>query len=109
MSGGHFNYNQHRIQDIIERIERKLLRQGDVKAPSDLYCDYKYYGKHPEEKYHTRYSPEVQQIMRDAIVALEKAFVYAQRIDWYLSGDDGEECLVRRLQEDLSKLKIYGK
>ena len=103
MSGGHFDYNQHRIQDIIEHIDRELRKQGERCYYLD-YCE-----GYPEENYYKTYSPEVQQIMRDAIVALEKAYVYAQRLDWYLSGDDGEESLVRRLQEDLSELKIYGK
>ena len=39
-----------------------------------------------------------------AIDLLKKAEVYAQRIDWYISGDDGEESFLRRLKEDLEKL-----
>ena len=32
-------------------------------------------------------------------------FIYAQRIDWMLSGDDGEDDLVERLAEELAELK----
>lgn len=36
---------------------------------------------------------------------MKQAEVYAQRIDWLLSGDDGEESFHERLKEDLDKLK----
>lgn len=36
---------------------------------------------------------------------LRTAAIYAQRIDWLLSGDDGEESFKRRLKEDLDKLE----
>jgi hypothetical protein len=36
---------------------------------------------------------------------LRTAAIYAQRIDWFLSGDDGEESFKRRLKEDLDKLE----
>jgi hypothetical protein len=32
------------------------------------------------------------------------AQVYAHRVDWLLSGDDGEESFLRRLAEDLKNL-----
>lgn len=43
--------------------------------------------------------------MRDGVEALKTAYVYAQRIDWFLSGDDGEESFVSRLNDELEKLK----
>ena len=33
------------------------------------------------------------------------AAIYAQRIDWLLSGDDGEESFKRRLKEELDELE----
>jgi len=32
---------------------------------------------------------------------LKKAKIYAQRVDYLLSGDDGEESFLRRLKEEL--------
>jgi hypothetical protein len=32
------------------------------------------------------------------------AQIYAQRIDWLISGDDGEDSFRERLKEDLEKL-----
>jgi hypothetical protein len=36
---------------------------------------------------------------------LRVAAVYAQRIDWLLSGDDGEESFLKRLKEELGQLE----
>jgi hypothetical protein len=33
------------------------------------------------------------------------AKIYAQRVDWFLSGDDGEETFHERLKEDLGLIK----
>ena len=44
MSGGYFDYNQYRINDIADRIERELNRQGKEKPKDELYFDdEKYY------------------------------------------------------------------
>jgi hypothetical protein len=32
------------------------------------------------------------------------AAIYVQRIDWLMSGDDGEESFMRRLKEELDEL-----
>jgi hypothetical protein len=37
---------------------------------------------------------------------LKIAQVYAQRVDWLVSGDDGEESFITRLDEDLNKLNL---
>ncbi|MGV8096736.1 MAG: hypothetical protein AB2L24_33180 [Mangrovibacterium sp.] len=31
------------------------------------------------------------------------AEIYAHRVDWFLSGDDGEEHFIKRLKEDLDE------
>ena len=40
---------------------------------------------------------EIQEKMKDAIKILRTAAIYAHRIDWLLSGDDGEESFLERL------------
>jgi len=47
---------------------------------------------------------EIIEKFKEAVDILRKAEVYAQRIDWYLSGDDGDETFIKRLKEDLEKL-----
>ena len=42
---------------------------------------------------------------KEGVKALQRASIYAQRIDWLVSGDDGEESFHRRLAEDMDNLK----
>jgi hypothetical protein len=105
MSGGYFSYDQYRIHDMADKIERRLERQGKPRDKEYLWHDDTYYKKYPEELVYETYPENVQSIFKEAINALKVAAVYAQRVDWFISGDDGEESLVSRLAEDLKKLK----
>ena len=105
MSGGHFDYNQYWINDIANSIERELSRQGKEKPISESYGDKEYFEKYPDEKYYYTYPEIVQKKMREAVKQLKIAAIYAQRVDWYLSGDDGDESFIERLEEEL---KIYN-
>jgi hypothetical protein len=89
MSGGTFDYYQHRIRDIYETIQSYIDFQGKKNEWGDEY---------------TTFEPEVLKCLQDAIECLKKAYVYAQRVDWFLDGDDGEESFIERLKSDLSKL-----
>jgi len=105
MSGGRFDYGQYRIVDIHERIQSELDKQGTEKEGiRDRFGNLiPYYNEWEDERNYPIYSGEVQNIMKDAIKYLKIAYIYAQRIDWFLSGDDGEESLIRRLKEELTK------
>lgn len=105
MSGGHFDHDQYRIQLIIESIEKELSKQGKLKNKEDLWMHKEYYDEHPEEKYYYTYPEDIQQIFKDGILVLKKAYIYAQRIDWFLSGDDGDDSLRERLAEELKELE----
>jgi hypothetical protein len=105
MSGGHFDYNQYRINDIADSIERELNKQGKEIPKENLYMDKEYYEKYPNEKFYTRYSKEVNDKMKEGVKALKLASIYAQRIDWLLSRDDREDSFLKRLKEDINKLK----
>ena len=102
MSGGVFEYNQYKIRMIWEEIQNELDKQGQEKQVA--HWEKEYYEKYPEARFEEVYREDVQQIFKDGIESLKKAEVYAQRIDWYLSGDDGEDSLVSRLKSDLDKL-----
>jgi hypothetical protein len=41
---------------------------------------------------------------KKGLVLLRQAYVYAQRIDWLVSGDDGEDSFHNRLKFELEKL-----
>lgn len=105
MSGGAFDYNQFKIRQIHEDIQQELDKQGREKPKEELiYFDKEYFDKYPEERFECVYREDVQKIFKDGIEALKIAEIYAQRIDWYLSGDDGEDSLVSRLKSDLEEL-----
>jgi len=82
MSGGHFDYKQHQINDIVDEIEQVVLTN-----------DYSNYSKKTIQKF------------QKAIDYLKLAYIYTHRIDWLLSGDDGEETFHERLKEELDKEK----
>lgn len=104
MSGGAFDYSQYKIREIHEQIQRELDAQGKVKSKEEFWMLKEYYEKYPEDRFERTYREDVQKIFKEAIETMKRAEVYAQRIDWYLSGDDGEDSLVERLKSDLEKL-----
>jgi len=104
MSGGHFDYDQHKISYIADRIERDLKKMGTLKNKEDLWSRKEFYDEYPEEKYYPTYPPEVVEKMKEGVKILKLAAIYAHRIDYFLSGDDGDESFLRRLQEDIEKI-----
>ena len=84
MSGGHFDYKQHHIRDIADEIERVIVKQYDSEDRFD-------------DKTIARFNEGVR--------ALRIAETYAHRIDWLLSGDDGEETFQERLKSDIKEIK----
>lgn len=105
MSGGRFDYKQYNIRNIADEISEVLERQGKERDKRDMYGHADYYDNNPEERLYETYSPEVQSRMREAVSVIRKAYVYAQRIDWFLSGDDGEDSFLRQLDEELRELE----
>jgi hypothetical protein len=107
MSGGHFGYDQYKIGYIADDIETIIERNGREKTLEELKTDWRnpyWYEQHPEDKFHYEYPPEVIEQFKIAVRKLREAQIYAHRIDWLISDDDGEESFLRRLKEDLSKL-----
>lgn len=51
------------------------------------------------------YSEETIKEFRKGVAILKKAQVYANRIDWLMSGDDGEDNFHKRLKEKLKELE----
>lgn len=80
MSGGYFNYNNFYLEDIANQL-KKILK----------------YGKN-------RYSAKTLEYFKKAYKLLREAGSYVNRIDYFLSGDDGEENFHRRLAEELNAL-----
>jgi hypothetical protein len=112
MSGGTFDYNQHRIRYIADDIEKEIAKSGKPKTQRELKDESgwrdnrEWYEKYPEDLNHYKYPDEVIAEFKNAYEALRKAEIYAQRIDWLLAGDDGEESFLKRLKTDLEVLRV---
>lgn len=87
MSGGHFNYNQFHIEGIVGELESLLKLNPEEKRM--LWYDF---------------SEETFNEMRTAITYLKIAQVYVNRLDYLISGDDGEDTFHSRLKEELSQV-----
>ena len=115
MSGGHFDYYQWQINDIANSIEDYIYGHSLDEEDIDYYIE-DHWLEDKEKEYviknkHTvpnlyEYSKETIKEFKKGLAILRKAYVYAQRIDWLLSGDDGEESFHERLKEELDNLKI---
>lgn len=110
MSGGHFDYNQHKIRDIADKVENLIEKNGKKISEEQIKEQERWYGqdwfkKYPQDLYHNKYSDEVIEKFKEGLKILRQAEVYAHRIDWLISGDDGEDNFLERLKQDLKKLE----
>ena len=92
MSGGHFDYQQYRIGQIADQVEQ-LIRSNNDEELND-------WGQ--PKGYH--FSEQTIEQFRVGLRYLELAQIYAQRIDWLVSGDDSEDSFHERLLEDIREL-----
>jgi len=93
MSGGHFNYKQYDIGHIADEVEQIIIDNNSTEE--DEYGDSK--GCH--------FTPEIIDEFKKGLKILRQAQVYAQRIDWLVSSDDGPDSFLKRLQHDLKQLE----
>ena len=93
MSGGHFNYKQYEIRHIADEIEHLIITNDSEEKDEYGYTK----GRH--------YTPETIAKFHEALATLRRAEIMAQRIDWLVSGDDGEDCFHSRWGEGIAKLR----
>jgi len=93
MSGGSFDFKQYVLLDIADQIQNVIDNNNSTEK--DQWGDRVGHG----------YSKQVIEEFAMAVRTLRRAHVYAQRADWLLSSDDGEDDYLTRLAEDLEKLK----
>ena len=93
MSGGHFDYGQHTIRDIADDIQEVIDHNSDTTPDQFGY---------PRGR---QYSPMVIAKLHGAVAALRVAYIYAQRVDWLLSDDDGEESFLQHLEKELKEVR----
>jgi hypothetical protein len=109
MSGGHWDYLQYRFTDVAEDVKKLIENNGKEKTERELtedsWRDSEWYEKYPEDKFHYKYSDEIIEKFKEGLKHIELAHIYMQRLDWLLSGDDGDVSFISRLEEDLKKLE----
>ena len=93
MSGGHFNYKQYDIGEIADEVEQIIIDNNSNEKDRHGYSKGWYY------------SPEVMDEFKKGLKILRQAQVYAQRIDWLVSSDDGPDSFLKRLKNDLEQLE----
>jgi len=93
MSGGHFHYRQYEIEQIADAVEQLILT--NFSAETDQWGS----------TIGHNLKPNTIAEFRRGLALLRQAGVYAQRIDWLISGDDGEDSFHTRLADDLRRIR----
>ena len=88
MSGGRFDYVQFRFGDIVDSI-RDTIANNDSTKKDEWGDDI---GKH--------LPPDIIAKFAETADAVERAAKMVTRVDWLLSGDDGEDSFRRRWKEE---------
>lgn len=106
MSGGYLcDYQQYRISQIADEVEQ-IIRENKKERPKESLDPWEIdeNGNVKEyAKYYYNFSNDTIKEFKKGLKYLKKAYIYAQRIDWLISGDDGEDTFHERLKEDLKK------
>ena len=103
MSGGNLcDYQQEQIEHIAERIQEYIDYNKVEKKPEDRYS----WEDDDEPICYYNFSDKTIEEFKNGIEILKKAYIYAHRIDWLVSGDDGEDTFHKRLKEDLEELNL---
>lgn len=91
MSGGHFQYQQYRLEDMASQIDELIASNDDESL--DEWGDRRGYG----------YEPETIERFRQAAKTLRTAAAMTQRVDWLVSGGDDEDSFHKRWEEEVSE------
>jgi hypothetical protein len=94
----------YEIKDVDE-THFKIILTDDEYISVSKYEETVYLDENGEEMYFPEYTERTLDEFRKGIEILKKASIYANRIDWLLSGDDGEDSFYERLNEELEELK----
>ena len=105
MSGGRLEYSRYRLEEIINTIENEI--NNNEKPPYDNPDNE--WDRLENERFYAeggcRWDYRTIREFKFAIKLINRVDVYMHRIDYLLSGDDGEDNFHERLKEDLNNLK----
>lgn len=115
MSGGSMDYIGFKIEEAASYVagEIKRIEQMSKKQIADEFrpCDY-YVKEHPDKKFLA--SPaglrrETLKRLRAAERAIRIASIYAIRVEWLTSYDDGYDSFILRTDDELKEFKKHRK
>lgn len=117
MSGGSMDYCYCKMGEAADCIQgeialiEKRLRAGVTAEEIVGNVNSYYTERHPDVPYLA--SPkallkETLKHMRHALKVIRQASIYAERVEWLTSGDDGYESFCLRTNEELAKCKERG-
>lgn len=98
MSGGHFDYAQHRITAVADEIADMIQHNGQT-------IDLDHYSG-PTPYTYPEFEPQTLRKFQQALTTLREASIMVQRIDWLVSGDDGEDTFHRRWNQELATYRL---
>ena len=112
MSGGSMDYVFVKIREAARHIQNELAN-AELRRKSGRFFDVsEYYQKQNHDVGYLK-SPEaltdaVVKRLIDALMCVRQAAIYAERVEWLTSGDDGYESFCLRLDEELADCKKHG-
>lgn len=110
MSGGRFDYKQWHIGSIADQIEQEVIMSGKPIPKSKWdYFEREEYNETHKQPMNYAFPESTLRRMEEAVYALKRAAIYAQRTDILLCSDDGEESFEERLSKELAELDSKSK
>ena len=104
----------HTFKDdiLFQSKDLYMIRTNDTERIPVLYSiHHAEYDCYPYDEDVLELSDKSIETMKEAYRQIRIAEIYAQRVDWMMSGDDGEETMQKRLAEELKSLEdeLLGK
>ena len=112
MSGGSMDYVAYKIQEAANHIQRELANT-ELRRKSGRFFDVReyYQEKYPDVAYFKSSEALTEAVikrLRDALICIRKAAIYAERVEWLTSDDDGYEEFCMRLDDQLADCDKHG-
>lgn len=99
-------FKKDKAYKFVREYEKDGKRTSEfIESDNLIEVEERRWQEYEDDEYYPEYTEETIQIFKDAVKILRKAAIYAQRIDWFLSGDDGEDNLKERLKKELKELE----
>lgn len=88
MSGGYFEYNQYRLEEISEDIIKLISNYENGEFEDDYYKEV--------------LDDDIIEIFKKAVDYLNTTYKYIHEIDWFLSGDTDKETLLKNIKDEIN-------